>query len=437
MFESLNVYIVVQILWIAAGVRSFWKRDDVVPLLVSGFIFYVIGFRFWLLFQGFAAPVDITPFGFRIPTVDEYETALRSATLGESIFLACYFWTQRGRMASVELSLEPSLADWLQRKVVLFSFFCLPAAIIMKEVVSAQTAAGKSLGFEISSYASLFPYVLVSIVILLAALWKAGELRTPVQKVVALITVVAIGWLTFGPSGRFQFLGWLVAATIILIAGKAPLQRTIILVTGVAVASACFGVAGALRGTDLESDLTEEAFERVAYAQDGNMLDGFALLLQVYPERLDYRYGREHLEILLRPIPRSIWPEKPVGGYMNKLGLFDVTSQFGLGISQSLFGSFYEEGALLGVVILSILYGLGIGRFVYFTTRIHPFAGVLMRAMLCAFLVPLLRGGDLPGMYAWAGMAFWPCFVILWLKRRAWFSQNVKPIHAKQIERVA
>jgi oligosaccharide repeat unit polymerase len=400
-------------------------------------MFYVIGFRYWLLFQGFAPPVNITPFGFRIPTPEEYEIALRCATLGESIFLVCYLWMQRRRIVPNQLSLEPSLAAWLQGKVVLLTALCLPAAVLMKQLVSAQAAAGKSLGFEISSYASLFPFVLVSVVILLAALWKANELRTPIQKLMAVLTVIAVAWLTFGPSGRFQFLGWLVAAIIILMAGKAPFQRSVILVTGIAVASACFGIAGALRGTDVESDLTEDALERVAFAQDGNMLDGFALLLQVYPDRLDYRYGREHLEILLRPIPRSWWPGKPVGGYMNKLGLFDITSEFGLGISQSLFGSFYEEAGVLGVVILSMLYGLGIGRFVYFTTRIHAFAGLLMRAMLCAFLVPLLRGGDLPGMYAWAGMAFWPCFLILWLKRREWFAQPHTSISIAQIHRVA
>jgi hypothetical protein len=55
---------------------------------------------------------------------------------------------------------------------------------------------------------------------------------------------------------------------------------------------------------------------------------------------------------------------------------------------------------------------------VAWSARLHPFAGLTVRASLCASLIPLLRGGDLPGIYAWIGMAFWPCALLLWLRRR-------------------
>ena len=153
------------------------------------------------------------------------------------------------------------------------------------------------------------------------------------------------------------------------------------------------------------------------------MLDGFVLLRQVYPEMLGYSYGGEHLEILERPIPRAWWPDKPVGGYMNKLGIITADSGFTLGISPSLFGSFYQEGGLVGVVLLSIIYGFGFGRLVSFSTRIVPLAGLLLRGILAAAIVPLLRGGDLPGIYAWFGMSFWPCLLILWLGRHDFFAR--------------
>ena len=153
------------------------------------------------------------------------------------------------------------------------------------------------------------------------------------------------------------------------------------------------------------------------------MLDGFVLLRQVYPRLLGYSYGSEHLEILERPIPRAWWPDKPVGGYMNKLGLITADSGITLGISPSLFGSFYQEGGLVGVVLCSIIYGFGFGRLVSFSTRIVPLAGLLIRGILAAAIVPLLRGGDLPGIYAWFGMSFWPCVLLLWLKRREFFAR--------------
>ncbi|MEB3338131.1 MAG: hypothetical protein VKJ46_11755, partial [Leptolyngbyaceae bacterium] len=61
--------------------------------------------------------------------------------------------------------------------------------------------------------------------------------------------------------------------------------------------------------------------------------------------------------------------------------------------------------------------------------RVKPFAGILARSILCASLVPLLRGGDLPGIVAWIGMSFWPCFLLIWLKHEEFRleSSSLKP----------
>jgi hypothetical protein len=187
------------------------------------------------------------------------------------------------------------------------------------------------------------------------------------------------------------------------------------------VALALFSFAGILRyadPSDGRSILEKKPWERAFSAEDANMIDGFAMLRQVYPGKLPFSMGGEHLEILLRPIPRSLWPDKPVGGYMNKL---DWTTEEGggtLGISPSLFGSFFSEGGEIGIMLLAVIYGVIIAKIVRFSVTLHPFASVLIRAIVCASLIPLLRGGDLPGIYAWFGMAFWPCFLLLWNKRR-------------------
>jgi len=201
-----------------------------------------------------------------------------------------------------------------------------------------------------------------------------------------------------------------------------------VLAIGLVGAVALFAVAGALRNDeDPTVELQQSAWERFAFAQDANMLDGFVLLRQVYPRLLGYSYGGEHLEIFERPIPRRWWPDKPVGGYMNKLGLITADTGFTLGISPSLFGSFYQEGGLVGVVLCSIIYGFGFGRLVSFSTRIVPLAGLLIRGILAAAIVPLLRGGDLPGIYAWFGMSFWPCLLLLGLRRREFFARIPYP----------
>ena len=78
---------------------------------------------------------------------------------------------------------------------------------------------------------------------------------------------------------------------------------------------------------------------------------------------------------------------------------------------------------MVGVVLLSIIYGFGFGRLVSFSTRIVPLTGLLARGILAAAIVPLLRGGDLPGIYAWFGMSFWPCLLLFCLQRREFFAR--------------
>ena len=49
-------------------------------------------------------------------------------------------------------------------------------------------------------------------------------LPSPAQKAVGLTGVAAIAGLTFGASGRFQFLGWVIGSTVI-VACDLPISR--------------------------------------------------------------------------------------------------------------------------------------------------------------------------------------------------------------------
>ena len=417
-----------QIAWIMLGVLWVARRHDEIPLLISAVLFYVFTFRLWALLMGWASPVNLSNFGFAALDSKGALEAESIAILGQTVLLSIYMLAQRHRIDVPDRLASPELLDWLESRVVALGVICIPVSLLARRAVGVQIAAGRSMGFEVSSYLILFSLSLVGVAILIAALWKSGAFHTAVERFGAALLFAAIIYLTFQPSMRFQFLGWCVAVTIILASGQSFLRRAQVLVIGLVGAVALFAVAGALRNAEEPTvELEQSAWERFAFAQDANMLDGFALLQQVYPEMLDYSYGREHLEILERPIPRAWWPGKPVGGYMNKLGIVTADSGFTLGISPSLFGSFYQEGGLVGVVLLSIIYGFGFGRLVSFTTRIVPLGGLLLRGILAAAIVPLLRGGDLPGIYAWFGMSFWPCLLLLWLGRREFFARIPYP----------
>ena len=410
----------IQIAWIiAAGAWWMWRRHDELPLILSVVLFYVFTFRFWSLLQGWTTPVDISPFGLEPVQVDNCLESDGLAVLGQTVLIGVYMLTQCASITSRRLDVSPALLHWLRNGAFLALAICAPLAVVARRMVGAQMAAGKSMAFEISSYLSLFPMVLISVGILLIMVWKAGGLPSPAQKAAGLTGLAAVGWLTFGCSARFQFLGWLIGATVIVSSNLSITRKALLAMIGLFVAGTLFAVAGALRDAeDSELALEEASVNRFAFASDANMLDGFVLLRQVYPDVLNYTYGGEHLEILTRPIPRALWPDKPVGGYLNKLGIINANTGFTLGISPSLFGSFYQEGGFIAVILLSAIYGFGLARLIRFSTEIHPAGGTLIRAITCAAVLPLLRGGDLPGIYAWFGMAFWPCLLFLWIWRK-------------------
>jgi hypothetical protein len=420
-----------QIAWILLGVFWVVRKHDEIPLLISTLLFYVFTFRFCSLLQGWASPTDISNFGFDPIDSQSALDAQAIAVLGETILLSVYMMTQRRRIDVPQTLAPPELLGWLKPRVVALALICVVISVIARRSVGIQLVSGKSMGFEMSSYLILLPLSLVGVAILVAALWKSGGFHSGGEKFVAVALFLAIAYFTYQPSMRFQFLGWFVAVTIILSSGQSVVRRVQVLAIGLIGAVALFTVAGSLRNAeDPTSELGQSAWERFAFAQDANMLDGFVLLRQVYPRLLDYSHGREHLEILERPIPRSWWPDKPVGGYMNKLGIITADTGFTLGISPSLFGSFYQEGGVIGVALLSIIYGFAFGRIVSFSTRIVPMTGLLVRGALAAAIVPLLRGGDLPGIYAWFGMSFWPCFLLLLLRRRELFARIPSQQHS-------
>jgi hypothetical protein len=397
----------------------FLLRNDEIPLLIGSFVFYIASYRYWAVTTGINKWVDIGNLGFTQITNEAALAALSYIVFGEICLLVTYMLQQRRSLPIVEPTGDRFFFRWLRPKALFFGSLCLPLVVVIRARVAAQVSAGQSLAFQVTGYLYLFPMVLVGVATLILCLWKFGGLPSLRTKVVALSILIGVTYYTFSPHSRFQFLGWLIASGVILSSSYRPKTRLIIFASIAVIAITVFGFAGAMRNPEVTDDaLNQAAIERALNAEDANMLDGFVLMQQVYPKRLDYSLGMEHLEILMRPIPRSLWPEKPVGGYMNKLGLTINGGKGTLGISQSLFGSFYGEGGLLGILVFSILYGTVFANIVRYSTRLHPFASILVRAILCACLIPLLRGGDLPGIYAWFGMAFWPCFLLLWNKRR-------------------
>ncbi len=409
------------------------RRNDEIPLLISSFIFYFSSYRYWIVTSGKGEWVNITNFGFEPITNEAALSALSFIIFGEICLLATYMLLQKKNLAIVVPVADESFFRWLRPKIFFLGLLCLPLVIITRALVAVQLSTGASLAFGISSYLYLFPMLLIGIATQIFCLWKFGGLPSKGHKFIALLILVGVVLMTYNPYTRFLFLAWLVTGGIILFSSYQPRNRLIIYSMVVVLALGLFAFAGTMRNTGVpeeslfitkENGLQDTVLERASSGEDANMLDGFALMQQIYPKYLDFSWGMEHMEILLRPIPRALWHGKPLGGYMNKLGITIAAGQGTIGISQSLFGSFYEEGSLIGILVFSVIYAAILAKTVTFSTQLKPFASILIRAIICACLIPLLRGGDLPGIYAWFGMAFWPCFLLLWVKREYFSSKQ-------------
>lgn len=406
------------------------SRNDEVPLIISSFVSYVSSYRYWAVTSGLGYWITLGKVGnFEPMTSEAALVALHYIILGHICLIATYMLCRKQALVIVKPISDRFLFLWLYPKVIRFGLSCLPLVVILRNQVAAQVAGGKSLAFEVSSYLYLFPMVLVGIATLVLCIWKFGGFPSKQSKIMAFLIILGVSYYTYSPYSRFQFLGWLIASSIILSSSYRSRTRLIIFSLVAILSIGVFAVAGAMRNTQVTGDvLNQAALQRSFSAEDANMLDGFAVLQQVYPKRLDYSWGMDHLEIVMRPIPRAWWPEKPVGGYMNKLGLTINKGAGTLGISPTLFGDFYGEGGAGGIIFFSVVYGIILANIVNCSAKVHPFASVLIRAVVCACLIPLLRGGDLPGIYAWFGMAFWPCFLLLWIKRKyfRWNSLSIK-----------
>jgi len=408
--------IAAQVGWFVWALFRFARRNDELPIVISGFLFYCGSYRFLSRHLGFR---EWGALDYGLTFSVDYASACSALTLmtfGESVLLAVYWYWQNKVLLLQEEEMPAIVLSRLRLLLLVLTIVGLPLVLWSQISASILIAKGFSMAFQISSYVQLFPMMIVALAVFVFLSWRFGALRNGREKFAAIILLLVIAYLTFSPSNRFRFLGWVLGGTYIVSTRWFGLKRIPVLCVGVLAALVSFGIAGAMRNY-AETDKFQAGLKRTTSAEDANMLDGLVYLMRVYPQMLPYRYGGEHFEILLRPIPRSMWAGKPVGGYMNKLGLFNAQSAGTTGISPTLFGSFYTEGGWIGVFILSVIYGWGLAWIVRWSSELRPLFGVLVRAGLLAGLIPLLRGGDLPGIYSWLGMAYWPLLVFLWWNR--------------------
>lgn len=153
--------------------------------------------------------------------------------------------------------------------------------------------------------------------------------------------------------------------------------------------------------------------------QDTGMVDAVSLEMQVVPSQIPFEPFVTPLSIVSAPVPRILWPGKPVSAdiVLNTYLLSRSNGQ--ASIAYSVVGEGYLAGGVLGVAGLSFVYG---SLFAYWDRRSRRSAGGgdlwLGLGALMPALVPTIVRGISAYNVAYMGFVFLPLVLAAALSRR-------------------
>ena len=385
------------------------KWNDYVPFVIClGGISFTA--RYVVLSLGLA---DFVNYDYGITIIFSQDLALRAInyiSIGLFILWASYvYFRQYGKIKWINKIYDDQILNIFLNKhksVIIFSLIFSQLANTFFGVRAYFIEGIKS------SYVLYLPFMASSAIILSLLLLKNRVIRDPAIKLLILGLIVINIPITVLSGQRFVAIAWVV---VILLLFSVHLKFRykllgLILLPFVGLIALTFLGLNRYTWFSVNSFTTQLklSFDAALVFSDFNMVDGMMMVLNVFPKYLNYFHGMGHIEIILRAIPRQLWPGKPVGGWAQKLAIESDQDLFGTGFGSSLIGDFYTEFSDLGVIILPILYGFFIAKLMSYAERYSSDFRIVLQSVIAASLIPLLRGGDLPGIYSLIILIYWP-----------------------------
>jgi oligosaccharide repeat unit polymerase len=137
-------------------------------------------------------------------------------------------------------------------------------------------------------------------------------------------------------------------------------------------------------------------------ANRGNVV-AHAHIVNMVPESINYRFGSTLLNWVVFPIPRSLWPSKPVN-LGQELGVLIYARGEGVvggGAPPLIAGELYLNFSIVGVLLGGIVFGILIGGI---AARLRPLSGqetglaILYTIFMTRFVFGIVRGDLTPTM---------------------------------------
>lgn len=182
----------------------------------------------------------------------------------------------------------------------------------------------------------------------------------------ALIPLATFVLLRAGTGGRGPFVVACVAAGLLWLYDRKRRWPTLRITLFALLLGASFYLIGQDRGAAVRSFVQDgqviEVRERsgVLESMDFANFEFFQYLVDTVPGKTGtYGYFVDNLQVVTEPVPRKLWPDKPIGAPIKFFNLFDYGSPFGL--TYSLPGEGWLQAGYLGVALWCGLWGLALG----------------------------------------------------------------------------
>jgi len=220
-------------------------------------------------------------------------------------------------------------------------------------------------------------------------------------RLISLVPLATFALFRAGTGGRMPFVLALVALALIWFYERRERMPGGKALLGLALVGGLFFAVGQDRGQSIRRvlDSDQNATYRVygGYSREVRPLEGmdfgnlefFEYLVYAIPQRTGtYSYFLDNLQVFTEPIPRVLWPGKPVGAPFNQIFLFDYGRP--MGMTRSLPGEGWFGWGWFGVVVVCGVWGAALGA-IYKRFANSP-QNTLITAAYVMFLPTLITG---------------------------------------------
>lgn len=363
-----------------------------------------------------------------VPSLSDKLTVIGAANLGFIVFsIVCT------RVGNEPMQFRDKAAQLIERKLLqrvlpLFILICAPIALYSFFIGVTGTAQGIDTmvmrnGIKVNTtsngYLSEAAKMLVPICAMLAWFFRF--------RLVALVPLVLFFVLKASTGGRGAFVLALAVTALFYLYDQGRRFPNPLILFAVLPVLLVFQAVGDDRGASIRNSIGLESpgSPATTYVRDERFLEGmdfanlefFEFVVYVVPQRSGtYDYFLSNLQLFTEPVPRVLWPGKPVGAPIQPINFLKYG--YPLGFTLSMPGVGWYELGWLGVVLWCSFWGFLTGKAYSAFVRGRQSTVVVAAYMMgLASLVIVFRDGTLITLARGSIFYFTPILVLIYLKR--------------------